>query len=68
MYTKAPLSQCWEETGKAPKKVKWLDINKGDEENEEMRSRLVAMEFNCEKRPDLFAPTPPLEILKILLS
>ena len=68
VYKKVPLSQCWEETGKAPIKVKWLDINKGDEENEEMRSRLVAMEFNREKRPDLFVPTPPLEILNILLS
>ena len=68
VYTKVPISHCWEETGNAPIKVKWLDINKGDEENEGMRSRLVAMEFNREKRPDLFAPTPPLENLEILLS
>ena len=44
------------ETGKAPVKVKWIDINKGDEEKEDLRSRLVAMEFNRGKRPDLFAP------------
>ena len=68
VYNKVPITQCWEETKKAPIRVKWLDINKGDEENEELRSRLVAMEFNKEKRLDLFAPTPPLEILKLIIS
>ena len=50
-------------------KIKWIDINKGDENNSEVRCRMVGKEFNLgEKRLDLFAPTPPLEIFKILFS
>ena len=42
VYTKTELSECWKETGKAPVKVRWIDINKGDSENPDYRSRLVA--------------------------
>ena len=34
----------------------------------EYRSRLVAKDFKLDKRNDLFAATPPLEALKILIS
>jgi len=49
-------------------KVKWIDINKGDEERPDMRSRLVAMEFRDGDRPELFAGTPPSEALRMLIS
>ena len=56
-------------TGRAPIGVKWVDINKGDEQNPEYRSRFVATEVKKkDKREDLFASTPPLEALKFLLS
>ena len=42
VYEKVPIEECWNQTGKAPIKTKWVDINKGDELNEELRSRLVA--------------------------
>ena len=42
VYEKVPLSECHQNTGKSPIKVKWVDINKGDEINKEYRSRLVA--------------------------
>jgi len=45
-----------------------LDINKGDEEVENYRSRLVATDFNQRKEEGIFAATPPLEALKLLLS
>ena len=47
-------------------KVRWIDSNKGDDINPNMRSILVAKEFNFvdKDRPDLFAATPPLEVLK----
>ena len=48
--------------------MRWVDINKGDDEKPEYRSRLVAKEINREKREDLFAATPPLEAKKALLS
>ena len=68
LYDKVPLQECWDETGKAPIKVRWLDINKGDELNPEYRSRLVAMELKRDNRKDLFAPTPPLEAKKLLFA
>ena len=49
-------------------KARWIDINKGDELDPELRSRLVAKEIKRDKRDDLFAATPPLEALKMLLS
>mgnify|MGYP003315960231 CR=1 FL=1 len=48
--------------------VRWIDINKGDTQNPNYRSRLVAREINTSKRMDLFAATPPLEALKLVLS
>ncbi len=46
-------------TGKAPLGIRWIDINKGDDLVEELRSRPVAKEIKREKREDLFAATPP---------
>ena len=43
-------------------------VNKGDEDNPEIRCRIVAKEFNTSKREDLFAATPPLEAKKMLFS
>ena len=48
--------------------VRWIDINKGDETNVDIRSRLVAKDFNTEDRPDLFAATPPIEAMRIIIS
>ena len=51
-------------------RVRWIDVNKGDKEHPVYRSRLVAMEFRTENKEleDLFAGTPPLEALKLLVS
>jgi len=46
VYTKVPIQQCWTRTGKAPIRVKWIDINKGDDVNMEVRCRMVGKEFN----------------------
>ena len=48
--------------------TKWLDINKGDTTNPNLRARLVGCEFATDKRDDLFAATPPLESLRMILS
>ncbi len=48
--------------------TRWIDINKGDVGNPIYRSRLVAKEFNIGKDAGLFAATPPLEALKMLVS
>jgi hypothetical protein len=51
-----------------PITTKWLDINKGDRTNPNYRSRLVGRELNLYKRDDLFAGTPPLESLRMIMS
>ena len=46
-----------------------VDVNKGDEENPEYRSRLVATQIkNKDRSQDLFAATPPLAANKMLMS
>ena len=49
-------------------RTKWIDINKGDAVNPNYRSRLVAMEFNEYVDPSLFASTPPIEALRLILA
>ena len=44
VYVKVPVKMCWEETGKEPIGVRWVDINKADDEEPDYRSRLVAQE------------------------
>ena len=48
-------------------KSRWIDINKGDDENKSYRSRVVAKEFNNGALEGLFAGTPPLEALRFLV-
>eukprot|EP00969_Alexandrium_andersonii_P018827 821690-Alexandrium_andersonii.AAC.1 len=52
-YEKVPTEECRHETGKAPIQVRWIDINKGDEERPGCRSRLVAKEIKWDQRGDL---------------
>ena len=68
VYTKVSEKECWRVTGKGPIGTRWVDINKGDEDRPEYRSRLVAKELKTDKREDLFAATPPIEALKLLIS
>ena len=49
-------------------KTKWIDINKGDVTNPIHRSRFVGKEFNDGEVEGLFAATPPLEALRLLVS
>ena len=54
--------------GKGPIGTGCLDINKGDEDNPNLRSRLVGQEFNTAPDGTLYAATPPLELLMIIIS
>ena len=49
-------------------KSRWIDINKGDDANPNYRSRMVGKEFNNGELEGLFAATPPLEALRLILS
>jgi len=48
--------------------VRCVDVNKGDSEEPEYRSRLVGREFAIGKDDALYAATPPLEALRIIIS
>lgn len=37
VYDKVSIQDCWDNTGKPPVKVKWVDINKGDDINPDVR-------------------------------
>ena len=70
LYEKVPIEECYNKTGKTPIGVKWVYVNKGDDENPAYRARLRAKEVKA-KDPYLegvFAPTPPIEGLRLLLS
>ena len=70
MWTKVPISECYNNTGKAPIGTRWVDINKGDDNEPDYRSRSVGKDFkgNDNKRNDLFAATPPLEAKRTLFA
>ena len=50
-------------------KTRWLDINKGDDEDPIYRSRLVGKEFSAKKSgmDGIFVGTPPSEALRYLI-
>ena len=70
IWTLRPTRECWELTGKAPVSVRWVDTNKGGLIEWIIRSRLVARDFKGgdSDRDDLFAGTPPLEAIGMILS
>ena len=68
VYTKCPISECVQITGKQPIGTKWIDINKGDMAHPNYRSRLVAKEIRRGPNEEMFAATPPLEAKKCLFS
>ena len=48
--------------------VRWVDVNKGDATDTNYRSRLVGREFNVGRDDALYAATPPLEALRVVIS
>ena len=70
LFDKVPIKECWDETGARPVSTRWVDINKGDDEHPDCRSRWVGREFKGKDndRDDLFAATPPLEAKKALIA
>ena len=63
VYHKVPRPQ-----GVMTIKARWIDVNKGDTKNPDDRSRLVGKEYNDGMDPSLFAGTPPLEALRLVIS
>ena len=67
MWVKIPRRRA-KELGYKIIGARWIDINKGDDKDWNYRSRYVAKEFNTGKEEGVFAATPPLEALRMLLS
>ena len=68
LYTKVPIEQCWGQTRKGPIAVRWIDVNRQDSQHPLYRSRLVAKEFNTHQDVGMFAATPPLEAMRMIIS
>jgi hypothetical protein len=47
---------------------RWVDTNNGDPTAPDYRARFVGKEFNTSIGPTLYAATPPLEALKLIMS
>ena len=62
------VTEALQRTGRRPITVRWVEVNKGDSENPKIRSRLVAREIRGPGQEACFAPTPPLESLRMVLS
>ena len=60
--------ECWDATGRPPISTKWVDVNKGDQNDYGIRCRLVAREMGGAKSDEFYAPTPPLEAKRLLFS
>ena len=60
--------ECWDTTGSPPISTKWVDVNKGDQQDYDIRCRLVAREMGGGKSDEFYAPTPPLEAKRLLFS
>jgi len=68
-YIKRTIAECYRVTGKAPIRVRWVDVNKGDHKDPNYRSRLVVTELKAGNPSlDHFAAMPPLEAKKALFA
>ena len=66
MFIKVQIKERFDKTGEAPISTRWVDVNKGEDDNPNYRSRWVGRDFkgNDSDRDDLFAATPLLEAKK----
>ena len=67
VYDRVPRSEMLKRQGKIIK-TRWIDVNKGDAQSPNYRSRLVGKEFKTYADDSLYASTPPLEALRLIMS
>ena len=74
VYVKRPLQECWDVTHRAPISLRWVDTNKGDDEFENDRSRVVVRELKraglgaALTAAEVLSAMPPTEALRVLAS
>ena len=62
------MDECKRVTEAPPIGTRWLDTNKGDENNPNYRSRWVAQEYRRAWVESIFAATPNIEAVRLLLA
>ena len=67
VYEKVPRAHQIAREGKVIG-VRWVDVNKSDATDVHYKSGLVGREFNIGRDDALYAPTPPLEDLRVIVS
>ena len=65
VWVRKDIGEARRVTGKPPISVRWVDVNKGDDREPNIRSRLVARQIRQAGEEAIFAPTPPLEALEV---
>jgi len=70
VWERRPRAEARQRTGKAAISVRWVDVNKGDDEHPNYRSRLVARQLKAHDRSgeSYFAPAPPNEAVRFVIS
>ena len=68
MYTRVRRLACLSETDKALIKTGWTETDKGQPGKLSVHGRWVGKKSQTHARPELYASTPPLEALKVVLS
>ena len=63
-----PREECQQRTGRKPITVRWVLTNKGDDGTPNYRARLVARQIRHAGVESVFAPTPPLEGVRLVIS
>ena len=67
VWEEVPISDCLSATGRKPLGGRWVDCNKGDLHQPDVRSRWVAKDIAFQKSDEFFAATPPLEAMRLIL-
>ena len=68
VWKRVSLAEAHRISGRAPITVRWVDVSKGDDDCPDIRPRHVARQIRGANEDPIFAPTPPLEALRTVLS
>ena len=68
LWIKRAITECRDKTGGPLVTVRWVESSKGDNAVPNIRSRSVARQIRGPGQDAVFAPTPPLEALRTVLS
>ena len=68
IWKHTPIVEAWRISGRRAVIVRWADVTKGDDENPEIPSRLVAKQTRAANEDPMLLATPPFEVLRTVLN